>query len=240
MGIDSDIRADVRKIKNASWRNRNGIVVPSSENVALYGGAVELEAAYLYTDLANSSNMARRFDRRITAKILKSFIATSTRLIRHRGGTVMSFDGDRVMGAFVGGSKCTNAVKCGFAIAWAVKEIIRPDFEKMYPTVRYANFQIGHATGIDSGTAFIVRAGARGDNDLISIGRPPNLAAKFSDIRSGNYSTFISSTVYNQMNQSCKQRMDGSSGIWNSRTWAFAGDRIKYYCTKYWRTPGQK
>src|SRR6056297_1002065 len=169
MGINQDVENDVNTIKDSSWSVRKGQVVPSTDSIALNGGAVELDAAYLYADMANSSKMARYLDRRVTAKILKSFLATATRLIGHRNGTVMSFDGDRVMGAFVGDSKCTSAVKCAFAITWAVEEVIRPKFKSKYPTVRDASFSIAHATGIDVGTVFIVRAGARGSNDLISI-----------------------------------------------------------------------
>ncbi len=216
---------------------RKGQVVPSTESVSLYNGAVELETAYLYADLANSSRMARYLDRRITAKILKSFLATATRLIRHTDGTVMSFDGDRVMAAFVGGSKCTNATKCAFAISWAVEQVIRPKFEAKYESVKNANFKIAHATGIDVGTAYIVRAGARGSNDLISIGRAPNLAAKFSDIRTGSYSTFVSGSVYNQMNESCRTRLNGDKNIWEYDTWDFVGETIGYYRASYWRKP---
>lgn len=158
MSIDDLIRSDIINIKNADWNIRKGSVVPSTSSVALSNGAVELETTYIYADLANSSRMARHFDRRVTAKILKSFLAVSARLIRNRNGKVMSFDGDRVMGAFVGTSKNTDAVKCAFAISYAVTRLIRPQFEAKYDTVKNADFRIGHATGIDTGTTFIVRA----------------------------------------------------------------------------------
>jgi len=238
MGINQDVENDVNTIKDSSWSVRKGQVVPSTDSIALNGGAVELDAAYLYADMANSSKMARYLDRRVTAKILKSFLATATRLIGHRNGTVMSFDGDRVMGAFVGDSKCTSAVKCAFAITWAVEEVIRPKFKSKYPTVRDASFSIAHATGIDVGTVFIVRAGARGSNDLISIGRAPNLAAKFSDIRTGSYSTFVSSTIYSRMNDDCKARLNGATDIWEKKYWNFLGEQISYYRASYWRKPG--
>ncbi len=240
MGIDDQISCDINRIKDADWEKRKGTVVPITEDIALNNGAVELDATYIYADLANSSRMARYLDRRVTAKILKSFLAVSTRLIRHRSGTVMSFDGDRVMGAFVGSSKNTNAVKCAFAISYAVTQLIRPRFESKYATVRDASFSITHATGIDTGTTFIVRGGARGSNDLISIGRAPNLAAKFSDIRSGNYTTFVSSSVFNKMNDSVKARLDGSRGIWEYKTWDFIGEKIGYYRSSYWRKPGSR
>lgn len=237
MSINQDIINEVNKIKDSSWNVRNGQVVPDTASITLHGGAVELDAAYLYADLANSSKMARYFDRRITAKILKSFLATATRLIKHRNGTVMSFDGDRVMGSFVGNRKCTNATKCAFAIAWAVNEIIRPKFENKYTVVKDASFKIAHATGIDVGKIFIVRAGARGNNDLISIGRAPNLAAKFSDIRTGIYTTYISSTVYARIARECKVRLNGETDVWEKQTWNFLDENISYYRTSYWRKP---
>ena len=237
MGISEDVESDVQKIKDATMSVREGQSVPSTDTVALHNGAVELQATYLYADLANSSKMARRLDRRITAKILKSFLAVSTRIIRNKGGTVMSFDGDRVMASFVGDSKCTSATKAAFAIAWAVGEIIRPQFEEKYETVRNADFKITHATGIDVGTVYIVRAGARGSNDLVSIGRAPNLAAKFSDIRSGNDTTFVSDSVYNQMNADCKKYLKSDTNPWTKATWSFVGDEINYYKTSYWRKP---
>lgn len=237
MGINGDIEADVDKIKDATMSVRKGQVIPTTDSIALHSGAVELEAAYLYADLANSSKMARRLDRRVTAKILKSFLATATRLIRFRGGTVMSFDGDRVMGAFVGGSKCTNATKCAFDIAWAVDKVIRPKFEGKYDSVKNADFKITHGTGIDVGTVYVVRAGARGSNDLVSIGRAPNLAAKFSDIRAGSYTSYVSASVYKLMNDACKKRLNGDVDIWQSQTWDFVGDRITYHRVDYWRKP---
>ncbi|WP_428545731.1 hypothetical protein [Profundibacter sp.] len=141
------------------------------------------------------------------------------------------------MGAFVGSSKNTNAVKCAFAISYAVTQLIQPRFESKYATVKDANFSIAHATGIDTGTTFIVRGGARGSNDLISIGRAPNLAAKFSDIRSADYTTFVSSSVFNNMNDSVKARLNGSRGIWEYGTWSFIGENIGYYRSSYWRKP---
>lgn len=238
MSIDDDISSDVNGIRDADWNKRTGTVVPSPGDVTLYNGAVEIDATYLYADMANSSRMAKEFDRRVTAKILKSFLATSSRLINHFGGKVMSFDGDRVMGAFMGGTKNTSAVQCSFAIGYAVTQLIRPRFEAKYDSVREADFRISHATGIDTGTVFVVRGGVYGTNDLISIGRPPNLAAKLSDLREGDHSTFATKAVYDKIHESVKKRLDGSTGIWEQRNWSFCGESIIVYRSSYWRKPG--
>ncbi|MEO0342344.1 MAG: adenylate/guanylate cyclase domain-containing protein [Pseudomonadota bacterium] len=237
MSIDEDIFSDVIKIRDADWNKRKGIQVPGPADITLSNGAVEIEATYLYTDLANSSAMAKTLDRRVTAKILKSYLAVSSRLIRHFGGKVMSFDGDRVMGAFMGESKNTSAIRCSFGIAYAVTNLICPKFEEKYNTLRNSSFSIKHATGIDQGTVFLVRGGVHGSNELISIGRAPNLAAKLSDIRETNFSTFATASVYNKAHHSTKVRLDGSSGIWEAQNWNYCGEMISIYRSSYWRKP---
>jgi class 3 adenylate cyclase len=238
MSIDKDISDDVTRIRDADWNERIGTKVPTPDDITLSNGAVEVDATYLYTDMANSSRMAKALDRRVTAKILKSFLATSSRLIRHFGGTIMSFDGDRVMGAFMGDSKNTSSIKCSFAIAYAVTQLIRPRFEAKYQTVRDAGFKISHATGVDTGTVFVVRGGIYGSNDLISIGKPPNLAAKLSDLREGDHTTFATKPVYDQTNKLLKQRLNGSTGIWEERSWSYCGESIAIFRSSYWRKPG--
>ncbi len=232
MALADDLASDVQGIINKPWSTRKGQKVPSSTDVALAGGAVELDATFLYADLANSSKIAKELDRRVAAKILKSFLATTARLVRYHGGSKVSFDGDRIMGVFIGDSKNTTAAKCGLQIKYTVQKIIRPKFESKYDSVKNASFTISHGVGVDSGTVLTVRAGARGDNDLIWIGRAPNLAAKMSDLRDAPYHTYITATVYNMLNKSSKIGADGKD-MWNQCTWTFLGDAIVVYRSSY-------
>ena len=96
-------------------------MVPTTDSVALTGGAVELDATFLYADLAHSSLMAKELDRRVAARILKAFLATTARLVRTRGGTIVSFDGDRILGVFDGKVKNTAAAKCALQIKHVVQ-----------------------------------------------------------------------------------------------------------------------
>jgi class 3 adenylate cyclase len=228
MSLANDLATNVSNIISTPWNKRTGQVVPTTEGVALNGGAVELDATYLYADLANSSKIAKNLDRRIAAKILKSFLMTATTCIKKRGGTPISFDGDRVLGVFVGDSKNTSAARCALNISYGVKEIIRPKFEANYDSVKDADFAIEHACGVDTGTVLIVRAGARGSNDLISIGRGPNLAAKMSDIRENKYCSYITSSVYNSMADSSKISKTGLN-MWESRTYKYIDSNVSIY-----------
>ena len=233
MALSDEINNDVTTIVSAPWDVRKGQVVPGTKSIKLAGGAVELDATFLYADLANSSRIAKALDRRVASKILKSFLATTTRLVRERGGTVISFDGDRVLGVFVGTTKNTQAAKCALNINWVVGHLIRPKFESRYPPVRNLGFPIAHGVGIDTGTVLIVRAGARGDNDLISIGRAPSLASKLSEVRGGLYKTFITVSVYNKLLTSSKDANDQKKNMWEKASYRFVGQRMDIYRSKW-------
>ncbi|MEX1014916.1 MAG: adenylate/guanylate cyclase domain-containing protein [Candidatus Paceibacterota bacterium] len=229
MALFDDLSSDVQKTIDSQWNKRTGQKIPSTEDITLSGGAVELDATYLYSDLANSSKIAKVLDQRIAAKILKSFLSSTCRLIRHHDGSVISFDGDRLLGVFYGTSKNTSAAKCALQIKYAVTKIIRPKFESKYDSVKKADFNISHGTGIDTGKVLIVRAGARGANDLISIGRGPNLAAKLSEFREGNYNTFITASVYNMLHDSSKYGGKNNDNMWEKRSWKFLGENLTVY-----------
>ena len=238
MALLDYINSDVSKTISTQWNQRKGNKVPSTNDIALSGGAVELNATYLYTDLAKSSQIAKTLDRRIAAKIFKAFHTTTCRLIRAHGGSVLSFDGDRILAVFHGGLKNTNAAKAALKINYVVTSIIRPKFEAKYDSVKNADFRISHGTGIDTGTVLIVRAGARGTNDLVSIGRGPNLAAKLSEIReSENYRTYITASVYNMLKDSAKFGGDPNRDMWESRSLTFLDDKLSIYRSSFWWKP---
>ena len=74
MALSDDLLNEVQTIISTPWDKRDGRKIPETEDVALAGGAVEIDATFLYADLADSSKMAKELDRRIAAKIIKSFL----------------------------------------------------------------------------------------------------------------------------------------------------------------------
>lgn len=233
MANSTSLKSDVQTIIDTNWNKRSGNKIPSTEDIALAGGAVEIDATFLYADLANSSKMAKVLDRRVAAKILKSFLTTTTKLIKDHGGKVVSFDGDRIMGVFYGDSKNTSAAKCALQITYTVNYIIKPKFEAKYDSVKNASFSISHGTGIDTGTVLAVRAGARGDNDLIWIGRAPSLAAKLSDLRNSTYKTYITASVYNMLHESSTYGGSEKKNMWTKSSWNFLDENI-VICKSSW------
>lgn len=237
MALSDNLKNDVQTIIDTLWDKREGRKIPETTEVTLAGGAVELDATFLYADLANSSKMAKELDRRIAAKIMKSYLATTARTIRHCGGKIVSFDGDRIMGVFYGDSKNSDAARCALHIKYIVHYIVRPKFEAKYDSVKSATFKIDHGVGVDTGTVLAVRAGARGSNDLIWIGRAPNLAAKLSDIRDAPYQTFITSSVFNRLSDRSKYGGEENKLMWEKRVWTFLGEKINVYRSSWYWSP---
>jgi adenylate cyclase len=231
MAFGDDVRKAVDDILGTTFNEREGKVVPKSEDVALKDGAVKLEAAFLYADLAGSGTIASQCPWDTTAKILRAYLDSACRIIRDHGGEIRSFDGDRVMGVFIGGTPCSNATKAALKIKYVTENIIQPKATAKFTSVKNNNVLIRQACGIDYGVSRAVRAGVRNNNDLIWIGRPPSFAAKLSDIREHPYSTFISKTVYTRLAEETKK--SNGTDMWEGRTFPFAGTRETIYRSNY-------
>jgi class 3 adenylate cyclase len=233
MGLRDDLAADIDGVLGQAWNTRDGTAVPTTDTVALAGGGVNLKATMLYADLADSTSLAM-WDRRVTARICKAFLAASSRIIRARDGEIRSFDGDRVMGVFLGNYKNTNAVKCALQIDWMFQKLLRPKFEAKYEKLRDGSFRLSHCTGIDTSDVLVVRAGIRNNNDLIWIGRAPNVAAKLSGLREGNYSSYISGTVYDSL--APEGKASNGKSMWEERKWG-AGPIERIFRSSWIWTP---
>lgn len=224
------------RVFETEWNVRDGNVVPEADTVALADGAVQLEAAFLYADLANSSALARHCPWKTTAKIIRAYLECATRLIRAYGGEIRSFDGDRVMGVFIGDMKATYSTRCAREIDWTVEKVLGPKAKENFKSVRENGIEIRHGVGVDVGTATAVRAGIRDNNDLIWIGRPPSFAAKLSDIRDYPYSVHITKACFYKLAEA-ETKLPNGEAIWEQRSYPFAGEQKTVYRTKRMLTP---
>ncbi len=236
MAITDDVRDDINKALTQKVDVRDGTVVPDVENVALNQG-VNLNVTMLYADLADSTGIAT-YDRQMAARLIKAFLSCSARLIRHNGGYVRSFDGDRVMGVFIdqgNSGKNTSAVRCAMNIDWAVYTVIKPAFENAYPAFKNGWFPLYQCVGVDTGEHLVVRAGIRNNNDLTWIGRAANIAAKLSTVRNFPYTVQITQRVYNAMNDSVK--FSEGTSMWYYNTGDNTNDLNTVTYTHFYRVP---
>ena len=86
-----------------SWIVQEGQVVPSTKDIPLNNTVKHFKlATFLYADLEGSTAMVEGLHWSQSAEIYKSYLYCASRLIRHHGGEIVAFDGDRVMGVFLG------------------------------------------------------------------------------------------------------------------------------------------
>ena len=210
------------------WTVEEGRVVPATSDIMLNNSARRFElATFLYADLNGSTKIVEDLGWARSAEIYKTYLYCASRLIRHFDGEVVAFDGDRVMGVFLGGTQSTNAVRCALRINWARLKLIQPAYDGHYG----AGFSIGHTIGIDASEVRCCRTGVRGDNDLLWVGSAPNIAAKLTSL--SEYPIWITDTIYKRISDEVKTYSDGRN-MWEKRLWTARNNRVIYRSSWYW------
>ena len=230
MSLGDDLAKEVREVFKTTWSTRKGTKVPESEDLRLGNDAVELDGTVLYADLDASTNLVDSYKPTFAAKIYKTYLHCAAKIIRSEDGVITSYDGDRIMAVYIGDSKNSAAAKSALKINYAVTQIINPILKECYPNTNYAVKQI---VGIDTSPLFAVRTGIRGSNDLVWVGRAANYAAKLCSL-SANYSSRLTGTVYEMLNDSAKYSNDGKP-MWESDSWNEMNG-MSIYRSTWWRS----
>jgi class 3 adenylate cyclase len=200
MTFISDLEQQVKMFFTKRWTRRDGVVVPEADDVSLSNDGVDLQAAVLYADLADSSQLVSSKKDVFAAAVYKSFLYCAARIIERRGGNVTAYDGDRVMGVFIGKAKRSEAARAALNINHATKEIVMAALKAKYTRSSYV---VQHCVGVDISQLLVARTGVRGANDLVWVGTAANRAAKLSALRLG-YSSIITEAVYSRLGDDSK------------------------------------
>lgn len=229
MTLKEELEKYVRDTLAAQWNRRDGQKVPETEDLALKNEAVNLDAVILYADLAESTDLVKRWDDWYAAEIYKTYLYAAAKIIRNRGGVITAYDGDRVMGVYLGDRKNSSAARTAVEINWAVLRIIQPAVKAQYPNSTHV---LRQKVGVDASEVMVARTGIRGSNDLVWVGNAANNAAKLA-ARSTSYSSYISADVFNKLADWAKY-YDGKP------LWADLGvgdEGIRVYGSNWWVSP---
>lgn len=230
-----DIQAKISNILGEPWVIEDGRVVPHTGDISQKNGGKRLEATYLYADLADSTRLAKRFKPEFAARVVRMYLRGAVDAIRHKGGHIRSFDGDRVMGIFIGDRRRNDALEAALHINWAVSQVINPQLTERLKTST-VSWQVSHRVGIDDGETLIVRGGARDNSDLVSIGTAPNIAAKLSSIRGESGSITVTSRVHGFLLDINKVHDDRA--MWRAADARKLGPHsVTTYSSNWWRRP---
>ncbi|MDP2816633.1 MAG: adenylate/guanylate cyclase domain-containing protein [Rectinemataceae bacterium] len=229
MALKDELIEQVAKIFREQWKERDGRVVPETDDVALANEAVKLEdAVVLYADMSGSTALVNSKTWKFAAEVYKTFLYCAARIITSEGGTITAYDGDRIMAVYIGASPNTSAVRTALKINWCRIEIINPLLVKQYPTKTY---QLKHVVGIDRSTLCAARTGARGANDLVWVGRAANYAAKLSSLPD-THASRITADVYIRLADEAKY--SNGTSMWEEVQWTAMGNMKIYRSNWKW------
>lgn len=229
MSFSDDLRKEVRTIFRTKWEVIEGRVIPSPEDVGLGNKAKKVDIAILYADMSGSTDLVRKYKKEYSSEIYKTFLLTCCKIIRRNGGELISFDGDRIMGAFIGNAKNSTAAKAALNIKWGITKIVQEEHDAMYTNTSNT---IGYTVAVDSETHYAVRTGIRGGNDLVWIGNAANLAAKLTNHDWRPYHSIITKRVYNSLNDNSKFDANGKN-MWVSEYSDKIGETV-YKSSYHW------
>lgn len=222
MTVLEEMTAAVEAITQSSWATRQGRVVPDPEDLRLGNDAVEFDrATVLYADLKGSTKMVDAEHWWLSAEIYKAFLHCAATVIKKEGGKIISYDGDRVMGVWVGDRQATAAAKAGLKINYAVKKIVVPALQRQYP---HWTGTVAQVVGIDSSAIRAARTGVRGGNDIVWVGRAANHAAKLTELDL-DPSTWITDEVFTRLADESKYGGAAPTLMWKPYTWNQQGNR---------------
>ena len=230
MSLLTDLQDHARTTFKTAWQTRAGRVVPEPADLKLGNDAIAFDrATVLYADLTGSTAMVDTIGWEKAAEIYKTFLYCAGKIIRSEGGAITSYDGDRVMGVFVGESQSTPAARCALKINWAVQQIINPALNNQYAN---NSITVSQIVGIDTSEVRTARTGVRGDNDIVWVGRAANHAAKLTEIKQLQR-TWITKAVYDRLNDEVKFGGDPKSNMWKMFYWN-DHDNSEIYGSTYW------
>lgn len=211
--------------------------VPSSTDLG-YSDAKKVEATYLYTDMVDSSGLVSAASEypSTVASVIAAYLKASVRIIRHGNGHIRSFDGDRVMGIFVGPDKEDRAVTAALKINAAVQLNLNPAIKAKFASLTNSDWNLKQMTGIATGSALLIRAGIRNNADMVSIGLAPNLAAKLSDLRGfSNGNIAVGAGTFGRLSRGQTHTNSGDYMWSGPKSVSVGGGSYNYYTSSFRR-----
>ena len=178
---------------------RDGRKIPLVSGVK-YNEIVRMDLSMVSIDIKGYTKLVTDHpDEKVLARIMKIYVTEMAAAIREHGGTIVSIEGDGILGAFHKSDNekdnpQQNAVRCVTTMSTLLKHVVNKtlrSFKQDPLNCRY---------GVDFGRVNIIRAGIRGEgkNDLVFIGKTTSTAVKIQNEAKVGY-MYVSKNVYSAL-----------------------------------------
>ena len=222
--VADEIRTYVNSTFRSGWTYEDWDRVPTEDDkLGLGNHGVRINAAVLYADLTDSTGLVKNEGQDFAAEVYKAYVYAAAKVIRANEGSVTAYDGDRVMGVFIGDQMRNNAVNAAARLSAIVDKVIADELSSMYKS--HASYTMSHTIGIDSSSLLVANTGIRGNNDYVWVGTAANNAAKMSSLKKG-YTTYISETVYDVLDNYNRLANGDEYDLWTDLGSSDLGYRI--------------
>ena len=212
MALIDDLTQKVHGFAFDSWGHiPNAYVLPDADDLTFGNSGERLDVCILYADIHRSTEMVDDLPDTKAASYYKAFLHCAAKLVKENDGTIQAYDGDRIMGVFIGASRVDNAVVAALQLNNVVSNVINPEFES---SGILSHRPIKHTVGIDAGKVLVAKTGVRVDNDLVWVGSAANYAAKLNSFEGldVDYATRITSDAYALL--SSQWKLHGVNSMW--------------------------
>ena len=231
MSLLEEMGEEVADVFSEQWSAPDARIVPNPEDLLLSNDARYFKrATILYADLSGSTYLVDQESWQVAGEVYKTYLLCAAKLIRSLDGVIAAYDGDRIMGVFIGDYQTSSAAKCGLKINWAVRNIINPALKAQYPN---SSYEVKQVVGIDTSEIRAARIGVRGGNDLVWIGRAANYAAKLTSCRD-DYQTWVTADAFNRLSDEVKHGGNPRRLMWHTFSWTAMNDQTVYGSNWTW------
>ena len=181
--------------------------IPAVKNTKYKEELVKMDLSMLSVDIEGYTKLVTNHpDEKVLARVMKLYVNEMTAAIREHGGTIISIEGDGILGAFSSSSEegynaQESAVRCAVTMGMLLKEVVNQKIEG------FNQLPLKCRYGVDYGRVYIVRAGVKGGrkNDLIFIGKVTSTAVKIQAEADRTGYVYVSPNVHSALSSSYKE-----------------------------------
>ena len=236
MALADELAVEVAAILKDQFEVSVGWAIPSLADVPFDNAGKQLRLVSLFVDIRRSTDLVTALGLETSARMYKAYLRGVTRIVRDRGGQVLSFNGDGIVAGFVGSSAGNAAVLSALNINWFNTHTLKPFVTEQLEN-RASTLAFDWGVGIDAGNVLVVKSGMRGtdNSDLVWAGNPVNFSAKINSLASSPWNIYVSDTVHSELHASLTTTSNGSD-LWEPWMWLDKG--MTLWRTRWWFNPG--
>lgn len=233
MALSDELAHRVQETFSEQFEISHGWSIPSTTDITFDNQGKQIKLVSLFVDIRKSTSIVNAIGLENAARMYKAYVWGITKIVKERGGQILSFNGDGVVAGFVGPNTAENgAALSALNLNWYLYFYVKPQVDHL---LGGSGLTFDYGIGIDSGQVLVVKVGQKGEDnhDLVWSGNPVNYSVKVNSLAEFPYGIYVSHEIFNRVHYSLA--MYDSEFIWEAWNWA-EKDKLLWR-TRWWYGP---